>query len=123
MLPIATSPFLQFFSDAPLLVAFIMPGAIFALVVRIEGSIILMLEDKNVGDSKLTGLECAAAFIALMGFLATFIGFPELFRAKGFAGAYPIVLSLGAVATNLFVTLLALVGVYKAVMTEPVPGD
>lgn len=82
-----------------------------------------MLEGKNVNGSNLTGIEIALAFITLMGFLATFIGFPELFRARGFAGVYLVVLSLGAVATNLFVTLLALVGVYKAVMTEPVPGD
>lgn len=124
MLSIVTTPsFLQFFSDAPLWVAFIMPGAILALAVCIEVSIITMLENKNVDGSKLTGIELAMKFIALMGFLATFIGFPELFRAKGFTGVYPVVLSLATVATNLFVTLLALVGVYKAVMTEPVPGD
>lgn len=123
MSPIATPPFLQFFSDAPLWVAFVAPGTILALAVCIEVSIITMLENKNVDGSKLTGIELAMKFIALMGFLATFVGFPELFRAKGFAGAYPVVLSLATVATNLFVTLLALVGVYKAVMTEPVPGD
>lgn len=105
------------------MVAFVVPGAILALAVCIEVYIITMLEDKNVDGSKLTGIELALKFIALMGFLATFFGFPELFRAKGFTDVYPVVLSLGAVATNLFVTLLALVGVYKVVMTEPVPGD
>lgn len=123
MLPIVTPPFLQFFSNAPVWVAFIMPGAILALVVCIEVSIIAILEDKNVDGSNVTGIEIALAFITLMGFLATFFGFPELFRAKGFAGVYPVVLSLGAVATNLLVTLLALVGVYKTAGTEPVAGD
>lgn len=123
MLPIVTPPFLQFFSDAPLWVAFIMPGAILALAVCIEVSIITMLEDKNVDGSKLTGIKLALKFIALMGFLATFIGFPELFRARGFTDVYPVALSLATVATNLFVTFLALASVYKAVMTEPVPGD
>ena len=100
-----------------------MPGAILALAVCIEVSIITMLEHKNVDASKLTGIELALNFIALMGFLATFIGFPELFRAKGFTDVYPVVLSLATVATNLFVALLALVCVYKATGTEPVPGD
>jgi hypothetical protein len=123
MLSIVTSPFLQFFSDAPLWVAFVTPGAILALAVCIEVSIITMLEYKNVDDSKLTGIELALKFIVLTGFLATFIGFPGLFRAKGFTDVYPVVLSLATVATNLFVALLALVCVYKATGTEPVLGD
>lgn len=52
---VATPSFLQFFSDAPVLVAFVVPGAILALAVCIEVSIITMLEDKNVDGSKLTG--------------------------------------------------------------------